>query len=449
MNVLALVDGEHYPSVSRWGLEVAAERGFTVMAVIMVGGAEKLPATGDLQLGDVAVIHGGGDPASALGDAIRAHRPGGVLDLSDEPVLSYERRMQLVAVALAAGVPYIGADFRFDPPITGPPLAVPTVGVIGTGKRVGKTAVSAHLARLATANGVRPIVVAMGRGGPPEPAAAAVVDTELSALLARVERGEHAASDFLEDALMAGVPTVGARRCGGGLAGRPFVTNVEEAAALAASSSPDLVVLEGSGASVPTLPWDAGILVLPANLPTEHLEGYFGPYRVLLSDVAVFMMEVGSFTGPENLSTLDPLIRRLHAGIQVAVAELQPVPMADVKGKDAFFATTATQWLAERQAARLEKTAECRVVATSSHLADRTSLQHDLASAPEFDVLLTELKGAAVDVAAQRALERGAEVVFVDNRPMAVGGDAPLDDLLRGVVSEARHRADRRLSRAE
>ena len=449
MNVLALVDGEHYPAVTRWGLETAAARGYTVVAAIIVGGGEKLPATGDLPMGDVPVIHGEGDPASALAEAMRTHRPAGVLDLSDEPVLSYERRMRLIAVALAARVPYIGADFRFDPPITGAPLAVPTVGVIGTGKRVGKTAVSAHLARLAAQNGVHPIVVAMGRGGPPEPATAAVVDTELSALLARVERGEHAASDFLEDALMAGVPTVGARRCGGGLAGRPFATNVEQAAALAASSNPDLIVLEGSGASVPTLPWDAGVLVLPANLPPEHLEGYLGPYRVLLSDAAVFMMEVGPFAGPDNLSTLDPLIRRLHAGIQVAVAELQPVPMADVRGKDAFFATTAHQELADRQAARLEATAGCRVIATSFHLADRASLERDLASAPEFDVLLTELKGAAIDVAAQRALERGAEVVFVDNRPMTVGGDEPLDDLLRDVVSEARRRADERLTGSE
>jgi predicted GTPase len=59
-------------------------------------------------------------------------------------------------------------------------------------------------------------------------------------------------------------------------------------------------------------------------------------------------------------------------------------------------------------------------------------------------VLLTELKGAAIDVAARRALDRGAEVAFVDNRPVTVGGDGDLDDLLRGAAALADERADRR-----
>ena len=79
--------------------------------------------------------------------------------------------------------------------------------------------------------------------------------------------GEHAASDYLEDALTTGVTTVGARRAGGGLAGGPFATNVREAAELAVERGPGLVILEGSGAAVPPVPWDAGILVVPAAAP--------------------------------------------------------------------------------------------------------------------------------------------------------------------------------------
>ena len=37
-------------------------------------------------------------------------------------------------------------------------------------------------------------------------------------------------------------------------------------------------------------------------------------------------------------------------------------------------------------------------------------------------MLLTELKAAAVDVASMRAVTRGAEVVFVDNRPLPMDG---------------------------
>ena len=77
--------------------------------------------------------------------------------------------MELAAVALVAGIPYVGADFRLDPPEQGPPLPVPTLAVIGTGKRTGKTAVAGSVARLAARRGLDPVVVAMGRGGPPEP----------------------------------------------------------------------------------------------------------------------------------------------------------------------------------------------------------------------------------------------------------------------------------------
>ena len=52
-----------------------------------------------------------------------------VRDLSDEPVLGYRERMELAAVALASGLPYLGSDFRLEPPIAGPPLSAPTVAV--------------------------------------------------------------------------------------------------------------------------------------------------------------------------------------------------------------------------------------------------------------------------------------------------------------------------------
>ena len=88
-----------------------------------------------------------------------------VVDLSDEPVLGPTERFRWAASALAAGLPYVGADFRFDPPVF-EPIDVPSIAVIGTGKRVGKTAVTAHLARL-LARDREVVVVAMGRGGPP------------------------------------------------------------------------------------------------------------------------------------------------------------------------------------------------------------------------------------------------------------------------------------------
>jgi cyclic 2,3-diphosphoglycerate synthetase len=318
--------------------------------------------------------------------------------------------------------------------------------VIGTGKRAAKTAVGGHTARLAASMGLRPVVVAMGRGGPSEPVVAGPDDVTLDALLQRVERGDHAASDYLEDALTSGVPTIGARRCGGGIGGRPFVSNVSDAATRAVELGADPVVLEGSGAAFPSVPWDAGILVAPASVPPHHVTGYLGPLRILLSDLVVFIIGAGSHPGADNLSTLDPSVRRLRADMRVAVAELQPVPLADVRGKDVFFATTAQPEVAERLVPSLEGTGGCRVVALSTHLADRPALERDLAGAPPFDALLTELKAAAVDVAARRALQRGAEVVFVDNRPVSAGGDGEVDDLVDEVIGLARERAAGRVA---
>ena len=87
-------------------------------------------------------------------------------------------------------------------------------------------------------------------------------------------------------------------------------------------------------------------------------------------------------------------------------------------------------------------------MATTTNLGDRVALQADLDAAPPFDVLVTELKAAGVDVAARRALDRGAGVVFLDNRPLGVGGDGDLDDLVRDVAAMATSRAGVRMRTA-
>jgi cyclic 2,3-diphosphoglycerate synthetase len=435
MRVIALVDGEHYPPVTAWAIDVARERGHEVLAALLVGGTEKLRAGMPIEIG-VPVIPPRGDRMTSLAAAIRAHGPEAILDLSDEPVLGYRERMDLVAVALAAGVAYLGPDFRIDPPIEGPALTAPTLAVIGTGKRTGKTAIGGEVARVAARLGLDPIVVAMGRGGPPEPVVAEAGSVDLARLLALVRAGAHAASDYLEDAMTTGVTTIGARRAGGGLAGRPWATNVREAAELAAGRGPGLVIVEGSGAAVPSVPWDAGILVVPASAPPEYLGGYLGPFRLLLSDLVVFTMASGP-AGPENLSALRSHLQRLHGDARHVVTDFSPVPLADVEGKRAFFTTTAPGAVAERQIQHLESAHGCDVVGWSARLADREGLIEDMDDADDYDVLLTELKAAAVDVASERALARGAEVVFVDNRAAVVEGAGDLEATLREVVELA------------
>jgi cyclic 2,3-diphosphoglycerate synthetase len=444
MRTVVLVDGEHYPPVTRWAVETAFERGHEVVGAVFVGGIEKIDPRSLPDIG-VATRAAGGDRMGALAAAIEEWKPEVVLDLSDEPVLGYRERMELAAVALTRGVRYAGADFELVPPDEGPAIAAPTLAVIGTGKRAGKTAISGEVARLASRRGDDPIVVAMGRGGPAEPQVAEAGSVTVRGLVELVRGGQHAASDYLEDALTTGVTTIGARRAGGGLAGAPYATNVRQAAELAASRGPGLVVLEGSGAAVPPVPWDAGVLVVPASAPPEYVGGYLGPYRLLRSDLVVVTMASGPHAGSEILSALRSHVLRFLDESQLLITDFVPVPLADVGDARVFFATTAPSGVAARQVQHLREGFRCEVVGWSARLADRVGFAEDLDAAQEYDVLLTELKAAAVDIGVERALNRGAEVVFVDNRAVVVEGSIDLETALGDVIDLASQRGAHRI----
>lgn len=360
-------------------------------------------------------------------------------------MLGYRERMRVAAVVLAARVAYEGPDFRLTPPEEGPaPPGVPTIAVFGTGKRTGKTAIGGEMARTAVAMGRTPVIVAMGRGGPPDPQVVDAGAMTLEGLLDLARSGRHAASDYLEDAITSGATTVGARRAGGGLAGAPYVSNIREAVELACERAPDLLVLEGSGAALPQVTWDAGVLVVPATCPLEYLTGYLGPYRLLRSDLAVVTMKGSPVPGSEDPSAVVAHLRRVLGDARVVVTDFVPVPLTDVSGRDVFLASTAPEAVVRRKAHHLETEHGCRVVGWSDRLADRASLAEDLDAAPRYDVLLTELKAAAIDVASERALERGAEVVFVDNRAVVVEGPTDLSVALRRTIDLATSRGSSR-----
>ena len=344
---VALIDGEHYAPVVRDALRALP---YEWVGAIMVGGTEKL--RGDADYGVPLV--------GSFGDAEV------VVDLSDEPVLGPAERMRWASRALAAGLPYVGADFRFDPPVF-EPFALPSIAVIGTGKRVGKTAVTAHLARL-LARDRDVVIVAMGRGGPPEPDVIVSPPT-VEDLVALSRAGRHAASDHLELAALTGVPTIGCRRAGGGLAGAVFTSNVAMGAQLAAERKPDVVIFDGSGAAIPPIAVDRRVLVVGRG---QDADAYLNTYRRLISDVVIEDFEL-------RLQTTAPL-----------------------EGRVAVFTAGATDI----------SHLEANVVHVSSNLANRERLRHDLVEA---DTYLIELKAAAIDVVAEHALTRGIHVVLAAN----------------------------------
>src|SRR5206468_2956793 len=102
----------------------------------------------------------------------------------------------------------------------------------------------------------------------------------LDQLLDISRAGGHAASDYLETAALARVPTIGCRRAGGGLAGDVLTSNLRRGIELAEERRPDLVVFDGSGASIPPVSVDARVLVVG---PGQDASAYLNPYRVLVA----------------------------------------------------------------------------------------------------------------------------------------------------------------------
>ena len=392
-------------------------------AAVLLGGGEKL--AGPLEVG-VPVV-------DTLADGLSRFEPDLVYDLSDEPVLDARSRLRLASQSLLAGVAYQGADFRLDPPPRPRVATKPTIAVIGTGKRTGKTAVSAHLARsMATP----PVIVAMGRGGPPEPELIDPAEFDLTpaGLVRLAASGRHAASDHLEDALMAGVVTIGTRRCGGGLAGAPVDSTFEAGVRLANARPEQLLVLEGSGSAVPPVHADVTLCVVPATADPELVGGYLGAYRLLLADlIVVTMAEQGA------AAVLEP-IRRLAPDTQVVETVLRPTPLQPVEGRRVFYVTTAPATAGDTLVAHLESEHGATVVGTSHNLARRPQLADDLEQTGGADVVLVELKAAGVDMAARVALARGLDVVFCDNRVVTNGGDGTFEQLVQQAANVAEKR---------
>ncbi len=461
---MVVVDGEHYPPVVSAALQ-GLRAHYEIVAGLFAGGREKL--RGETAVPGLAVEFGlprldGLDPAagpqtllSAARAALRAARAEVLLDLSDEPVIGYRERFLLMSAALAEGARYVAADTEVRPQRFARLESMPALAVIGTGKRVGKTAVSAWLARrldarLHAAGGV--LVVAMGRGGPPEPELLPRGESlGVADLLDASRRGRHAASDAYEDAVLSAVSTIGCRRCGGGLAGAAFDDNVRAALPLVEASGAALAVFEGSGAVVPPVHCEATVCVAGAGQPPEYVTGYLGTYRLLLSDALVLTQCEPPFAEPGGVAALAAAARSVNPDLEVVATVFRPRPAQPIRGRKVAFFTTASEDAVPRLERALADDYGADVVLVSPDLADRGKLAPAVARAVrDADVLLTEIKAAAVDVVAEAAAAAGRELVFCDNEPLALQGDlgATVDALAAlAVERHAGRRAEPSLGR--
>ena len=443
--MICLVDGEHYLPVTKSALDLLDSLEHNeIVAVIFIGGTEKLREISEESISKKMErpVHFGKDhhkiPYKLVGKMIEKYDADVVMDLSDEPIVDYSKRFKLATVALERGIPYEGPDFKFDPLTEHDVLKKPSFKILGTGKRIGKTAVSAYAARLIHNRNYNPCIVAMGRGGPEktEIVRGDLIKLTPEYLMEQSDKGVHAASDHWEDALMSRILTIGCRRCGGGMLGDVFLTNMKRGAELANDVDADFVIMEGSGAAIPPIKTNRHIVLVGANQPIQNLEEYFGPFRIKLADLVIITMCEEPMSSPDKVKRIEEFIKDINPEAEVISTVFRPKPLEDITGKNILFATTAPDSIKNVLVTYLEENYGCKVVGTTSHLSNRPLLQKDIEKyIEEADIMLTELKAAAVDVATKDALNAGLGVVYCDNIPMVCGGESEQKELQDAIIN--------------
>lgn len=455
MRTVCLVDGEHYLPVTLSALENLRSEGHDIVGAVFIGGTEKIGEPSEVveKMGVPTLMNPtlekGQIPLDLIERSIKEHKPDAVVDLSDEPIVTYHTRFSIASLLLRLNTSYLGAEFRFDPPDLPRLLEKPSISVIGTAKRVGKTAIGGFIARTLDAAGFEPMIVTMGRGGPPQPEVIHGEELELSPefLLSQAAAGKHAASDHWEDALTSRLTAVGCRRCGGGMAGQVYFSNVAAGARLANTLPAKFVVMEGSGTTFPPVATNGRVVLVAANQPVEYFSSFFGPYRVGMSDLAIVSMCELPMAAPEKVEEVNRALRGVHPGIDIANIVFRPRPLGDISGRKVMAVMTAPPAIIEeRIVPHLEAEFNCTVVGWSANLSNRPRLREDIERhIAEADTMLVEIKAAAIDVATKEALDRNLNVVYMDNEPVVTGGD--VDDLAAAVVALAQE-AKRRFEEA-
>jgi cyclic 2,3-diphosphoglycerate synthase len=255
-------------------------------------------------------------------------------------------------------------------------------------------------------------------------------------LLEALGRGAHAASDYYETAALSRVITVGCRRCGGGLAGEPFVSNVLEGAEIANGLDTRVTVFDGSGAAMPPVEVERRVLVAGAHQDPEYIVGFLGTYRLLLADLVLLTMSEEPMADRQKVEELVEAVLEVRPDLRVIPTVFRPRPVGEIEGLKVGYVSTAPPAVLDKLARHLEEEYGCEVVASSGSLSDRKRLGKDLDGMSGVEAYLTEIKAAAVDVVTRRGSEEGKPVLYCDNDPVGEGLDSELLGLAREAVAE-------------
>lgn len=436
--LIAIIDGEHYPQITLDAINVLKnEFDGKFCGIIFLGGSEKITSGNfnDFFNDEVYAIK---DFQKDFLAALEYFKPDVVYDLSDEPVVNHLVRMKIASFCFYKKASYMGPDFLFKYEESLYWTINPSISIIGTGKRIGKTAISSYIVNIFKNSGLEVLVVAMGRGGPREPQLlkGEEIDITPEYLLSLSNRGLHASSDYIEDALMSKVTTIGCRRCGGGFGGKVFLSNVVEGTKLADSLNPDLIILEGSGAALPDAKADANICVIGASQDWNDIVGYLGVYRILISEIIILTNCEKPVANSKKVKNLEDNIKLINPGARIYKSIFRPQPLGSIENKKIIIAMTAKSIIEDKIKRYIEENFHCTVIGVTFNLANRPLLKKDLKSFKNFDTVLTELKAASVDVVTDFAIKSGKEVIYMNNIPRILNNDKILSKNLKDVYNK-------------
>ncbi|MCE5329117.1 2,3-diphosphoglycerate synthetase [bacterium] len=434
----AVIDGEHYPQITSDAINIL-KNNFKgkFCGIIFLGGTEKI-TSGDFNGFFDDEVFPIKDFTRDFPSALDFFKPDIVYDLSDEPVVNHQVRMKIASYCFYKKASYMGPDFLFRYEGSKYHVKNPSISIIGTGKRIGKTAVSSYIANLYKNCGLEVLVVAMGRGGPREPQLLKGEEINITPeyLLSLSKKGFHASSDYIEDALTSRISTIGCRRCGGGFGGRVFLSNVIEGTKLADSLKPDLIILEGSGASIPDAQTDINICIIGANQNWDDIVGYLGIYRILISDIIILTNCEEPIADAEKIEDLENNIKLFNSSAKVYKSIFRPVPLGSLESKKVIIAMTAKNIIENKIKNYIEKNYHCLVTGITFNLSNRPLLKKDLESFKDFDVILTELKAASVDVVTDFAIGSGKEIIYMNNKLMIINNDESFIENLKNIYDK-------------
>jgi cyclic 2,3-diphosphoglycerate synthetase len=120
---------------------------------------------------------------------------------------------------------------------------------------------------------------------------------------------------------------------------------------------------------------------------------------------------------------------RAIVDVPVVATVLRPRPASDVRGRTVAYFCTAPTFGHAVLAAHLERAHGAVVTHVSGNLADRAALADELATV-DADVFLVELKAAAIDVVAEFAIGREADIVLAANDVIPLPAEGALDEML-------------------